>query len=98
MLEHNHIKALASIIMQDADRGDIKSTLLDASTLLSRYSPSSSSSAPAPLSSLPASKFNVQQPHPVVVSAIVKLIASQGAHKVCLSLSFLFVFFIFFLY
>lgn len=93
MLEHSHYKALQAIVGLDAERGDIKSTLLDASNLLARYShPSISSSSPpssvpgpspaSSSSSSSANKITVQQPHPVVVNAIVKLIASQGAHKV----------------
>jgi hypothetical protein len=66
MLEYHHIKALGAIVGYDAERGDIKSTLLDATALLNHYS----------------NKYNAQQPHPIVVNSIVKLIASHGAHKV----------------
>eukprot|EP00026_Physarum_polycephalum_P002607 Phypoly_transcript_02614.p1 GENE.Phypoly_transcript_02614~~Phypoly_transcript_02614.p1 ORF type:complete len:705 (+),score=95.79 Phypoly_transcript_02614:499-2613(+) len=66
MLEHQHIRALGAIVGYDAERGDIKSTLMDASNLLSHYS----------------SKYHAPEPHPLVVNAIVKLIASQGLTKV----------------
>jgi len=66
MLEHHHIKALGSIVTFDAERGDIKSTLIDASSLLNHYT----------------TKYNVQQPHPLVVNAVVKLVSSHGLHKV----------------
>jgi hypothetical protein len=66
MLEPHHIKALESIVSYDAERGDIKSTLIDASSLMGIYT----------------TKYNVHQPHPVAVSALIKLISSQGLHKV----------------
>lgn len=66
MLEQQHIKAMESIVSYDADRADIKSTLIDATALMNAYT----------------TKYNVQQPHPVAVNALTKLISTVGLHKV----------------
>eukprot|EP01111_Echinosteliopsis_oligospora_P009000 TRINITY_DN2554_c1_g1_i2.p1 TRINITY_DN2554_c1_g1~~TRINITY_DN2554_c1_g1_i2.p1 ORF type:complete len:884 (+),score=280.92 TRINITY_DN2554_c1_g1_i2:99-2750(+) len=65
-LENQHIRGLTSMVRFDAERGDIKSTIIDSSNLIEKYQ----------------EKYHTSQPHPEVISSILKLMSGYGLHKI----------------